>query len=106
MRLRREGGLPARDGTDYEEGFLPGGGVVRQWSIRRVVRQVLLAREEPNERAPLSSRVVTYGAPQHWIGGLQGVEDGAPRHRAPHVERDLVSDVRPRPPLMWRDEPG
>src|SRR5438132_6487632 len=47
----RDVSLPARDGTDHEQGFLPGGDVVRQWSIRRFVRQVLLAREEPYERA-------------------------------------------------------
>src|SRR5881396_800557 len=92
MRLRREGGLPARDRTDHEEGFLPGGDVVRQWSVRRLVREILLACEEPYERAALPGRVVTYGAPQHRIGALQCVEDGALRHHALHVERDLVAD--------------
>src|SRR5438105_13314633 len=104
MRLRREGGLPARDRTDHEEGFLPGGDVGRQRCIRRLVRQVLLAREEPYERAALSSRVVTYGAPQHRIGGLQCVEDGALRHRALHVERDLVADVCKRPQMMRKHD--
>src|SRR5436189_3166512 len=104
MRLRREGGLPARDRTDHEEGFFPGGDVVRQWSIRRFVRQVVLAREEPYERAALSSRVVTYGAPQHRIGGLQCVEDGALRHRALHVERDLVADVRECPQMVRKHD--
>src|SRR5437588_5756245 len=87
-------GLPARDRTDLKEGLFPGGDVVRQWCVRRFVREILLAREEPYERAALSSRVVTYGAPQHRIGGLQCVEDGALRHRALHVERDLVADVK------------
>src|SRR5438105_14425374 len=104
MRLRREGGLPARDRTDHEEGLFPGGDVVRQWCIRRLVRKILLAREEPYERAALSSGVVTYGAPQHRIGRLQCVEDGALRHRALHVERDLVADVCKRPQMMRKHD--
>src|SRR2546425_10803718 len=104
MRLRREGGLPASDGTDHEEGFLPGGDVVRQWCIRRLVREILLACEESYERAALPSRVVTYGAPQHRIGGLECVEDGALRHRALHVERDLVPDVPERPHMVRKHE--
>src|SRR5438445_12584214 len=100
MRLRREGGLPARDGTDHEEGFLPGGDVVRQWCIRRLVREILLAGEEPYERAALPSRAITYGAPQHRIGALHCVEDGALRHRALHIERDLVAAVCERPEMV------
>src|SRR5882672_11648363 len=88
--------LSARDGTDHEEGFLSGGDFVRQWCIRRLVREILPAREEPYERAALPSRVVTYGAPQHRIGGLPCVDDGALRHRALHVDRDLVADARER----------
>src|SRR5438309_5533744 len=104
MRLSREGGLPARDGTDHKEGFLPGGDFVRQWCIRRLVREILLAREEPYERAALPSRVVTYGASQHRIGALHCIEDGALRHRALHVERDLVADVRERPQMMRKHD--
>src|SRR5438105_6457648 len=104
MRLRREGGLPARDGTDHEKRFLPGGDVGRQRCVRRLVREVLLAREEPYERAALSSRVVTYGAPQHRIGGLQCVEEGALRPRALHVERDLVADVCKRPEMVRKHD--
>src|SRR5438552_14413569 len=104
MRLRREGGLPARDRTDHEEGLFPGGDVVRQRCIRRLVREILPACEEPYERAALPSRVATYGAPQHRIGGLQCVEDGALRHRALDVERDLVADVRERPQMVRKHD--
>src|SRR3989442_2024165 len=96
--------LSARDGTDYEEGFLPGGDIVWQELIRRLVREILLACEEPYERAAFPSRVVTYGAPQHRIGGLQCFEDGALRHRALHVERDLVADLRERPQMMRKHD--
>src|SRR5438034_9435353 len=99
-----EGRLPARDGTNHEEGFLPRGDVVRQGCIRRLVRQILLAREEPDERAALPSRAVTNGAPQHRIGRLHCVEDGALRHRALHVDRDLVADVRERPQMMRKHD--
>src|SRR5439155_24149214 len=101
---RSKYGLPARDRTDHEERFLPGGDVVRQWCIRRLVRKILLACEEPYERAAVPSRVVTYGAPQHRIGGLQCVEDGALRHRALHVERDLAADVRERPQMVRKHD--
>src|SRR3989442_14435566 len=97
--------LSARDGTDHEERFFPGGDIVWQELIRRLMREILLACEEPYERAALPSRVVTYGAPQHRIGGLQCVEDGALRHRARHVERDLVADVRQRPQMVRKHEP-
>ena len=100
----RSSGLPACDGTDHEERFLPRGDFVRQWCIRRLVREILLAREEPYERAAPPSRVVTYGAPQHRIGGLQCVEDGALRDRALHVERDLVADVRKRPQMVRKHD--
>src|SRR3989441_8834248 len=104
VMLGRKGGLPARDGTDHKEGFLPGGDFVRQWCIRRLVREILLACEEPYERAALPSRVVTYGAPQHRIGRLQCVEDGALRHRALHVERDLVTDVGERSQMVRKHD--
>ena len=63
-----------------------------------------LAREEPYERAAFPSRVVADGAAQHRIAGLQCVEDGALRHRALHVERDLVADVRERPQMMRKHD--
>src|SRR6266480_3781727 len=74
--------LSARDRTDHEEGFLPEGDVIRQWRVRRLVRQIQLAREEPYERATFPSRVVTDGAPQHRIAGLQCVEHRALRYVA------------------------
>src|SRR3989442_14996935 len=48
--------LSARDGTDHKEGFLPGGDFVRQWCIRRLVRETPPACEEQNALAAIARR--------------------------------------------------
>ena len=67
--------------------------------VRRLVRQVLLAGEEPHERPALLRDVVADRAAQHRIAGLQRIEDRALRHRARDVELHLAVDPRQRPQM-------
>ena len=78
----RNGSAPARDR-------------VGQRGIRRLMGQVLLAGEEPQERpAPLGDVVADRPA-QHRIAGLERVEDRALRGRALDAELHLAVDAAP-----------
>ena len=72
---------------------------VGQRRVRRLVRQILLAGEEPHERPALLRDVIADRAAQHRIAGLERVEDRALRDRALDVELHLAADVRQRPQM-------
>ncbi len=72
---------------------------VGQRRVRRLVRQVLRASEEAQERPALRSDVVADRAAQHRIPRLERVEHRRPRERAPFrdLQRHLVVDPRQGP---------
>src|SRR6516165_7588201 len=57
------------------------------------MRQVFLASKEAQEGPPLSGDVVANRAAQHWIAGLECVEDRAQRGRALDVKLYLAIHV-------------
>src|SRR5438067_1731175 len=65
--------------------------------IRRLVRQVPLAGEEPQEGPPPLGDVVADRAAQHGIAGLERVQHRAPRDPARDVELHLALHLRQRP---------
>src|SRR6266571_2956206 len=65
-----------------------------QWRIRRVVRQIFLASEESQERAPLFRDMIADRSLQHRIRRLDRIENRPLRHRTLHLNLDLVSDLR------------
>src|SRR5436305_484649 len=85
---------PARHRPDDQKGLLPVRHRVGQRGVRRLVRQVLLAGEEPHERpAPLRGVVADRPA-QHRIGGLDGVDQRALGRRALDLDLHFAADVR------------
>src|SRR6266567_6916313 len=95
LRIRGEGGLsPTRDRPDHEKRLRPRCDRLRERGVRRVVRQVPLACEEPQERpAPLGD-VVADRAAQHGITRLERVQHRVPGDPAGYVERHLAFHLR------------
>src|SRR5438876_3100603 len=91
---RGNSGLPTRDRPDHEKRLRPRCDRLGQGSVRRVVRQVPLAREEPQERpAPLGD-VVADRAAQHGITRLERVQHRGAGDPAGYVERHLAFHLR------------
>src|ERR1051325_335658 len=89
-------GLPTRDRSDHEKRLRPRRHGIGKRGVRRGVRQVSLAREEPQERpAPLGD-VVADRAAQHGIPRLERVQHRAPGDPAGDVEGHLAFHLRPR----------
>src|SRR5207244_13180161 len=72
-----------------------------QGSVRRLMRQIFLAGEEPDERPPLLRDVVADRAAQHRVTGLQRVQDRALRRLTFDVELYLAADARQVPQMGW-----
>src|SRR6266550_1063453 len=96
LRERGDSRLPSGNRPDHEEGLRPLNDRVGQRSVRRLVRQVPLAGEEPQEGPPPLGDVVADRAAQHGIAGLERVQHRAPRDRPPRrdVERHLALHLR------------
>jgi hypothetical protein len=65
-----------------------------QGSIRRFMREILLAGKESYERPALMRNLIADGAAQHRITRLQRIEHGALRGRAMHIDLHLDFGVR------------
>jgi hypothetical protein len=61
-------------GADDEVRLSSGGNRIGQRVIGRVMGQVPLAGEEPDEGTPRAAAMVTDGPAQHRVTGLQGVQ--------------------------------
>ena len=97
-------GLPACHRPDDVEGLRSSRDSVGKWRVRRFVGQVLIAGEEPDERPTPVRTVVTDRAAQHWIAGLESVEDRSLRRRPLDVEAYLARDLRERAQMRWQDD--
>ena len=91
--------LAAGNGPYNEKGFRPRRDLVGQRGIRRLMGQILLAGEEPQEGSSLLRDVVAGRPPQHRIAGLERVEDRALRNRTLNVEPHLTVYVRQCPQM-------
>jgi hypothetical protein len=61
------------------------------------MRQILLARVEPDEGAPFLRDVIANGSAQDGMARLERVEDRAERRSTLDLERDLAVHARERP---------
>src|SRR3954447_19666998 len=89
---RVDAALAAGDGPDDQEGLGPRRDHVGERRVGRLERQVLLAGEEPQERASTEGDVVADRPAQHRIAGLEGVEDGALGRGAVDAQLHLADD--------------
>ncbi len=94
--------LAAGNGPYDEKGLGSHRDRVGQGGVRRLMRYILLAGEEPNERSALLRDVVADRPAQHRIAGLQCVEDRALRGLTLDVELHLAVDLRQRS-QMYRE---
>ncbi len=104
-RRRVASELAARHRADDQVRFFPGRDLLGQRDIRPLVRQVLLAGEEPDERPPLPGALVTDGAAQHRVPGLQRVEHRALGDPAGDPQFDLAVDAGQGPQVRRQRHP-
>ena len=67
------------------------------------MRQVLLAGKEAEEGTALLGGVVADGPAQHWIAGLEGIEDGALRDGRGNFELHFGADLGQRAQMVRKD---
>src|SRR5207302_7300808 len=99
------GALAAGHGPHDQERLGARRDSLRQGCIRRLIGEILLAAEEPDERPALLGDVVANRSPQHRVGGLERVEDRALRDLPLDVELHLAVDVRERPEMRREHDP-
>ena len=95
--------LTAGDGSEDQEGLGSRGDGVGQRGVGLLVRQILAAGEEAQERAALLRDVIADRAAQHRVTGFERVEDGALRELPSDLEFDFAVDVR-QSSQMWRED--
>lgn len=88
-----------------EKGLPPRRDGVGQRGIRQFVRPILFACEEAHETPPLLRDVVADCPAQHWIAGLECVEDRTLSDLALDVERHFATDARQRPEVRRQYDP-
>src|SRR5262249_28003812 len=92
---RNGAGLLTAGRRPYDrEGLGPRGDCVRRRGICPLVGQVLLAREEAQERTAFLRDVIANRAAQHWIAGLDRVEPRTLRCLTRHVDVHFAVDLR------------
>lgn len=81
-------------GPDDEKGLRASDDRVGQRNVGWFVREVLLAREEPQERSALPRDVVANGSSQHRVAGLECVEDRSLRDSTYDMEPHFAVNAR------------
>jgi len=99
QRSKRSALAPG-DGPDNDERLLPGRDRLGQWSIRRLVGQILLAGEETQERPALLRDLVADGPAQHGIAGFERVQDRPQRDRPVEFKFYFAANVRQRSQML------
>ena len=83
---------PACHRADDDERLRSGRDRIWQRRVGWFVREILLAGKEAQEGAAALGGVVADGSAQHWIAGLERIDDGVRRHRPLDLERHLSVD--------------
>ena len=95
--------LTAGNGAEDDKGFRPRCDRIGKRGIRRLMREILLAGEEPQERPALLGDLIADRPAQHRIAGFKRVEDGALRGWTPDVEFDLAANLRQGSQMVRKD---
>ena len=96
--------LTAGNGAEDDKGFRPRCDRIGKRGIRRLMREILLAGEEPQERPALLGHLIADRPAQHRIAGLKRVEDRALRDRALDIELDLTTNLRQGSQMVRKDD--
>src|SRR5437588_1644584 len=96
--------LAPGNGPDNDKRLLPRRDRIGQWGIRRLMRQILLAGEEAQERPALLRDLVADRPAQHRIAGLKRVENRPQRDRAVELELHLAANVRQRSQMLRKND--
>src|SRR5436309_1496012 len=75
-----------------------------QRCVRRLVGKVLLTGEEAQKRTALKSAMISYGAAEHGITGLQRIEDRTLGDRSLDLEYEFGADVRQISEMIGKDQ--
>lgn len=79
--------------SDDKEGLAPGGDGLGEEGIGRLVGEILLTGEEPDERPALARRGVSDRPAEHRVPRLEGVEDEALGGGAVDLQLHLAADL-------------
>lgn len=93
----------ARNCADDEEGLAAGRDGLWQRRIRRFVREILFACEEPHERPAGERLLVADRAAERRIARFERVEEGALCGRPLEIELHLVADACQRLQMLRKD---
>src|SRR4051812_17519726 len=95
----------AGDRADDEERLGAGGYGVGQRRVRRFVREIFLAREEPHERSPPLRLAIANRSAKHRVSSFDRVKDRPLRHRRSDLNAHLPTiDGRERSQMLWKDD--
>src|SRR5438094_1538716 len=96
--------LASGNRTNDDKWLFPGCDQLGQRCVRRLVGKVLLTGEEAQKRTTLKSAMISYGAAQHGITGLQRIEDRTLGDRSLDLEYDFGADVRQISEMIGKDQ--
>src|SRR6266851_91153 len=82
--------LAARNRPDDDKRLFPGRDRVGQWRVRRLMGQIFLAGEEPQERPALLRDLVADRPAQHRIVRFERVDNRTLRDRALDIDLDFA----------------
>ena len=97
--------LTAGDGPYDEKRLRSGCHRVGKRGVRRLMRPIFRTGEEAHERPALVRDVVAKRAAQHWIAGLERVEDRALRNLPFNLELHLAAHARQNPQMRREHHP-
>jgi hypothetical protein len=89
--------LSSCEGADHQKWFGAFGDACGKSCVRRIVGQIFLAREEPDERASLMRDVIADRTAEYGVLRLKGVEYRPQRRRAAYLHAHLAVDTGERP---------
>jgi hypothetical protein len=96
LDLRLISALPSGNRANDEIWFATILDLRREFCVRELMREILLAGEEPNERSAKLCLVIPDGASERGIVALQGIQHSSLRHRAVYFHEHFAIDSRER----------
>jgi hypothetical protein len=87
--MRAKNSSPRNRPNDVKR-FIPRRNLIRQRSIRRIVRNILLTSEESHQRPALLRHVISDGTAEHWVFRFQRIENTSLRDGTPNFQFHLT----------------